>query len=165
MRDPRKQRDPARPRRLSKRAPVSLALVAGLAVAVASGVAQGDGRSSARSARALNVTDTAHLTYRKSSGLEEGTATGTLPGTVKIHFEIGPPVKATFTISTPKGWLSGTGAATLHSAGLDASFGGTITVTHGTGRYAHAHGHGGLYGVINRHTYALTVQTTGSLSY
>ena len=111
------------------------------------------------------MTDTGHLTYRKSSGLEEGTATGTLAGSVKIHFEIGPPVKATFTISTPRGSISGTGAATLHSAGLYASFGGTITVTRGTGRFAHAHGHGGLYGVVNRHTYALTVQTTGSLSY
>ncbi|MHB8241056.1 MAG: autotransporter [Solirubrobacteraceae bacterium] len=111
------------------------------------------------------MTDTAHLKYQKHSGLEEGTATGTLPGNVKIRFEIGPPVKATFTISTSKGSLSGTGSAALHSAGLYASFGGTITVTHGTGRYAHAHGHGGLYGVVNRHTYALTVQTTGSLSY
>lgn len=165
MRHLRKQLFPGRSRSSFRHALVSLVLSVGLAVVIASGVAQGDRRSSAQSARSLSVNDTAHLTYRKSSGLEEGTATGTLPGSVKIHFEIGPPVKATFTISTPRGSISGAGTATLHSAGLYASFGGTITVTHGTGRYAHAHGHGGLYGVVNRHTYALTVQTTGSLSY
>ena len=42
---------------------------------------------------------------------------------------------------------------------------GSLKVTGGTGRYKHAHGSGGLYGAINRKTDALTVQTTGKLSY
>ena len=45
------------------------------------------------------------------------------------------------------------------------SFGGTLTVTHGTGRYAHAHGQGGFYGTIDRKNYAVTIQTTGTLYY
>ena len=40
-----------------------------------------------------------------------------------------------------------------------------MSITRGTGRYVHAHGSGGFYGVLNRKTYALTVQTTGRLSY
>jgi hypothetical protein len=40
-----------------------------------------------------------------------------------------------------------------------------MSVSHGTGRYAHVHGHGGFYGTINRRTNALVVQTTGQLSY
>jgi len=40
-----------------------------------------------------------------------------------------------------------------------------MTVSHGTDRYAHAHGHGGFYGTVNRHNDALVVQTTGQLSY
>lgn len=118
--------------------------------------------------RALNVTDTAHLRFIEESGsklVEEGTATGALPGTVKVRFNVGATVAASFTIYARGGSISGTGSGSLHSSGLYASFGGSMTVTHGTGRYAHAHGHGGFFGTINRHSYAVVVQTTGSLSY
>jgi hypothetical protein len=120
-----------------------------------------------RTASTLNVNDTAHL-KRKNSGsliLEEGQASGALPGSVKARFELGPTIKAVFTISTRSGTLTGQCSAVLHSTGLYASFAGTITVTTGTGRYAKAHGRGGFYGVVNRHNYELTVQTTGHLSY
>jgi hypothetical protein len=120
-----------------------------------------------QAARALSVNDTAHL-KRKNSGsliLEEGQATGALPGSVKASFELGPTVKAVVTISTRSGTLTGRCSAVLHSTGVYASFAGTITVTKGTGRYAKAHGNGGFYGVVNRHNYELTVQTTGHLSY
>lgn len=129
---------------------------------------QGDTRQPARAARTLNVTDTAHLRYRGTSGsslIEEGVATGGLPGTVKVRFDVGATVAATFTISTPRGALIGHGKGLLHSSGRYASFGGSMIVTRGTGRYRYAHGHGGFYGVINRRTYDLTVQTTGKLSY
>lgn len=118
-------------------------------------------------ARLLSVNDTAHL-KRKNSGsliLEEGKAAGALPGSVKARFELGPTIKAVFTISTRSGTLTGQCSAVLHSTGLYASFAGTITVTAGTGSYSKARGHGGFYGVVNRHNYELTVQTTGHLSY
>jgi hypothetical protein len=123
---------------------------------------------SAHGARTLSVADTAHLRYRGSSGstlIEEGPASGGLPGTVKVRFNVGASVSAAFTISTPHGAVIGRGTGALHSSGMYASFGGSMFVTGGTGRYRHAHGHGGFYGVINRRTYALTVQTTGRLSY
>ncbi len=122
----------------------------------------------ATAARTLSVADTAHLRYHESAGsalIEEGTATGGLPGSVKVRFTVGPTVSASFTIYTHSGTLSGHGSGTLHSSGSYASFGGSMSITRGTGRYVHAHGHGGFYGVLNRRTYALTVQTTGSLSY
>jgi hypothetical protein len=122
----------------------------------------------ARVARTLNATDTAHLHLISSSGssvIEEGVATGRLPGSVRVHLEVTSSVSASFTIYTQGGTLVGHGSGVLHSSGLYASFGGSMTVTRGTGRYLHAHGRGGFYGVINRSTFVATVQTTGTLSY
>ena len=123
----------------------------------------------ARAARTLNVNDEAHLHVTGSEGEllnESGPATGSLPGTVRVRFSVSATVSGSFTIY-PRGGgsISGRGTAHLHSTGTYASFGGTMYVTHGTGRYAHAHGHGGLYGTVNRRTNALVVQTTGRLSY
>jgi hypothetical protein len=129
----------------------------------------------ARAARVLNVTDTAHLHLAHESGsmlIDQGSATGALPGTVTVEFSVGATVRATFTIRTRNGAIVGRGSGALsehkHDPGhrdVYASFGGKMTVSHGTGRYAHAHGTGGFYGVINRETYAVTIQTTGTLSY
>jgi len=122
----------------------------------------------AHAARDLNATDTARLHYLPSHGsslLEEGPATGALPGTVKLHMTVGATVKGTFTINTHNGSIAGQASGTLHGTGPYASFGGSMTINHGTGHYAHARGHGGFYGVLNRNTYAMTVQTTGTLSY
>jgi hypothetical protein len=125
--------------------------------------------SRARVARTLNVTDTTHLHFVREEAnsilLEQGVATGGLPGKVTAHLDVGARVKASFTISTRSGSLIGQGSGVLHSSGEYSSFGGSMTVTRGTGRYAHAHGHGGFYGTFNRNTYAATVQTTGTLSY
>ncbi len=125
-------------------------------------------RLTARVAPALNVSDKAQLHSVRQSGsdlLEEGQASGSLPGRVRAQFNLGATVYASFTISTPDGSISGSGSSKLHGTGVWDSFGGTITVTHGTGRYSHAHGHAGFYGVINRRTYAANVQTTGTLDY
>jgi hypothetical protein len=123
----------------------------------------------ARAAGTLNVRDESHMHLVRESGsllLEEGTATGTLPGTVKVRFDVGATVSASFTIySRSGGSITGHGMGALHSTGTYATFGGSLAVTGGTGRFRHAHGSGGLYGAINRRTYALTVQTIGKLSY
>jgi len=122
--------------------------------------------------RTLNVTDTAHLHYVKESEshlIDVGTATGTLPGTVRVSFNVGVTVAATFTIYANGGSIVGEGSGVLHKnktkSDAYVSFGGTMTVSHGSGRYAHAHGHGGFYGVIDRYNYAVVIQTTGALSY
>jgi hypothetical protein len=123
----------------------------------------------ARAARTLNVTDTAHLHLTGTSGsllIEAGPASGALPGTVGVRFRIGATVSGSFTIY-PRGGgsISGHGTATLRSSGTYSSFGGSMSVSSGSGRYAGAHGSGGFYGIVNRRTDELTVQTTGKLSY
>jgi hypothetical protein len=121
-------------------------------------------------ARTLNVKDEGHLHLSgKPEGsliVEEGAVSGTLPGTVKVRFDVGATVTAQFTIY-PRGGgsISGHGSGALHSTSLYSTFGGTLSVTSGTGRFKHVRGSGGLYGAINRKTDALTVQTTGRLSY
>jgi hypothetical protein len=118
--------------------------------------------------RAVSVDDTGHLHLLKAFGsvlLEEGAAAGTLPGLAKVRLVVGSTVIASFTIQTKYGTIDGSGSAALHSSGRYASFGGSLSVSHGTGSYAHAHGSGKLYGVIDRRSSALTVQTVGTLSY
>lgn len=133
------------------------------------GAGQASARRTAQAARTLNVTDEAHMRLTGTAGsllLEEGPATGALPGTVKVRFTVGATISGAFTIY-PRGGgsITGQGSAQLHSTGAYASFGGSMSVSHGSGRYAHAHGHGGFYGTVNRHTDALVIQTTGRLSY
>ncbi|HXB64627.1 MAG TPA: hypothetical protein VNV42_07105 [Solirubrobacteraceae bacterium] len=114
------------------------------------------------------MTDTAKLHYTKHTGsqlLEEGSAQGALPGNMHARLTIGATFTATFTIHTHNGTIEGHGTATPHGSGLTESFTGTLTITGGTGRYTHAHGHAALSGTFNRRTYALVLKTTGSLSY
>jgi hypothetical protein len=120
------------------------------------------------SAASVNVNDTGRLHLLKASGsimLEQGPVTGTLAGTARVILDVGATVKATFSIRTRGGSISGRGAATLHSSGRYASFGGRLSVTGGSGRYVRARGGGHLYGVIDRRTDAVTVQTIGRLYY
>lgn len=124
----------------------------------------------AHAARTLSVKDEGHLHLagRPEGSLivEEGAVSGTLPGTVKVRFDVGATVTAQFTIyARGGGSVSGHGSGALHSTSLYSTFGGTLSVTSGTGRFRHAHGTGGLYGAIDRKTDALTVQAIGKLSY
>jgi hypothetical protein len=118
---------------------------------------------------AVIAADEAHLHVVEASGsllIEEGQASGGLPGTVKVSFRVGTSISGAFTLYPRAGGsLTGHGKATLHSTGRYASFAGSLTITGGTGRYTHAHGTGGLYGTVNRHNDALVVQTTGRLGY
>jgi hypothetical protein len=150
------------------RSAVLAAVPLGLAVLACVGAA--DAASvHARAARTLNVRDEAHLRLVNTAGEvleEEGPATGALPGKVKARFEVGTSITGSFIVyPNGGGSITGHGSAGLHSTGTYASFGGTLTVSHGSGRYAHAHGSGGLYGTVNRRTDALVIQTTGRLSY
>lgn len=123
----------------------------------------------ANAAHVVNVKDEGHLHSVRSSGselVEEGPMSGTIPGKVKVSFNIGPTISAKFTIyANGGGSINGSGGGTLHSTGVYSSFGGSLKVTGGSGRYAHAHGSGNLFGAINRKTYALTIQAVGKLYY
>jgi hypothetical protein len=148
----------------------ALACTAGTALLLASAAASANVASpSAHTSRVLKATDTAHLRFIPPAHgqvlSEEGSVQGTIPGTMRVHVTLGGTVKATFTIYTSGGSISGHGTAIPHGLGIYESFAGTLVATSGTGRYSHAHGHAGLYGTFDRRTYGLVVQTTGSLSY
>ena len=125
-------------------------------------------------ARTLKATDTAQLHKVSVSGsslIEEGKATGTLPGKMRASVDVSADISGTFKITVPGvGTITGRGTATLTPPTGNRptpyeSFHGTVTVKGGTGRFAHAHGQTGLYGTFDRDTYALVIQTTGTLAY
>jgi hypothetical protein len=122
----------------------------------------------ARASRSLNATITAHLHLVKAEGselFEEGAVSGALPGSMRAELKTGAVYTGSFTTHTHGGSIKGRGTATPHGSGRYQSFSGTFVVTGGTGRYAHVSGRAGLYGVFDRRTDAVTVQTTGKLSY
>jgi hypothetical protein len=121
-----------------------------------------------RAAHAVTGTETGRLHFLRSSGsrlFEEGPASGPLPGHIKADLDVGATFSGTVTIYARGGTVTGHGTATPHGSGRYESFAGTLTVTGGTGRYAHARGHGGFYGTFDRKTYAVVVQTTGKYFY
>jgi hypothetical protein len=125
----------------------------------------------ASAARTLTVKDEGRLRLVKSSGsqlIDEGPATGTFPGTVRIVFvyDGDPTVSAQVTIYGHGGSIQAHGTGDLSSpTSASPSFKGTLTISGGAGRYAHARGTGELYGVFYRRSYAITVQTQGTLRY
>jgi hypothetical protein len=141
--------------------------VVGLSVAVFCCQSAGSPEA-ARTARTERLAMTAHLRYVTARGsylLEEGSAVGPLAGPVKARVRFTADISGSFAFYPRGGSISGYGSAKLHESGTYVSFGGTVTITGGTGRFAHAHGSGGLYGVYNRRTLGLTIQTTGDVSY
>jgi hypothetical protein len=125
----------------------------------------------ARAARSVTVHDEAHLHLIRSSGsllIDEGAASGTLPGTVLLRFTYdgSPTVGARFTIRGAGWTIEARGQGKLSNpTSPNPSFSGSLTIASGSGRFAHAHGSGELYGVFHRRGYGLTVQAIGKLTY
>lgn len=145
-----------------------LCACAALALAATAAPAPAARQPQAHSARSIKVDDTGRLSLLKAFGsvlIERGSAKGTLPGEANVRMTVASSVRASFSIRAQGGAIYGHGGASLHSGGRYASFGGWLSVSSGSGRYAHAHGSGKLYGVIDRRTHTLTVQTVGTLSY
>jgi hypothetical protein len=143
----------------------SLVTIAIVALALSSSSATG--HATAHAVRVLDGTDTAHLhlVHSGETLLEEGPASGTLPGRMRAELHIGPIYTGSFTIYTHNGRITGSGRANPHGSGRYQSFAGTLTITSGSGLYAHVHGRDGLFGVFDRRSYAAVVTTTGRLSY
>jgi len=147
-----------------------LILAGGSATALDSAWASGGAGSSVsvQAARALRATDRAALHYVSASGsllYEEGRASGTLAGRMKVHLLLGSILRGNFTIYLRSGSIKGRGQGVPHGSGVYESFAGWLVITGGTGRYSHASGRARLYGTFNRNTYALLVQTTGTLGF
>jgi phage gpG-like protein len=125
----------------------------------------------AQASSVLNVHDEGHLRFVHASGsviIDEGRVSGTFPGSAKVRFLYNgePDVSARFTITGHGGSISARGTGRLSSpTSPSPSFSGHMTITGGTGRYAHIHGSGELFGVYYRRSYGLTVQAIGKLPY
>ena len=122
-------------------------------------------------ARTLHVRDEGHLRFLSSSGsqlIDEGPASGTIPGNVRVRFTYNgnPEVFAQFTIRGHHGSIMGHAHGRLSNpTSTSPSLRGSLSITGGSGRYAHAGGGGELFGVFNRRSYGLIVQTIATLRY
>lgn len=126
------------------------------------------GHVRARAAHTLRITDTAHLRLTKASGSllhEAGPVAGTLSGDMHADLNIGASFAGNFTIYARGGTIRGHGSAVPHGSGRYESFGGSLVVTGGSGRFAHVRGRGGLFGTFDRRAFSFVIQTTGALSY
>jgi len=102
----------------------------------------------------------------EGSELEEsGPVVGVLTGTARGKLHLGAVFKASFTITTRNGSITGEGTAIPGVAHTYQSFSGSFTSLRGTGRYAHIRGRPRLSGVLDRHTDSVVIETTGELRY
>jgi hypothetical protein len=112
----------------------------------------------------LTGTATAQLHLVKANGarlIEEGPVTGALRGSARAELDLGAIFTAAFTIYTHTGSITGKGQANPHGAGRYESFSGSFQAIKGSGRYAHITGRAALYGVFDRRTDSVVIQTTG----
>lgn len=132
---------------------------------------EGATASSAPAASSMKVTEHVVLKLAKRTGTTKfehtGRATGTLSGSVRSIITLTHSVvlHGTVTINTSRGKLRLKVDGRARSLALRARFSGTATIAGGTGRYAHARGTGTFTGVVNRSTWAATIDSSGSFSY
>lgn len=139
----------------------------------AGGTATGVGAArlvSAHAARtfSLNETGSLHLTSKHGFTLnEQGSASGTISGTIYVHLSIVSTSRVTAEVSIyPSGGsITGEGSARYARGSQTANFSGSMTIARGSGSYAHAHGSGlSFSGTIQRSNDAVTVHVNGDVS-
>ncbi len=135
-----------------------------------SSAARSIGSPPAHAARTITLNESGQLHRTSHSGLklnEQGSASGTIKGTIYIHLDVVSPNRVTAEVSIyPSGGsLTGTGSADYRVNGGTASFTGTMSIDRGTGSYAGAHGSGlSFSGTIQRLSGAVTVHLSGKMS-
>jgi hypothetical protein len=145
--------------------------------AVVTAVAFGTGAAGAASphataARSINLNDSAKLHLANHKGVllkEEGTAKGTLGGTLYLQLKVTSTRSVSAEIQvypTKGGSISGKAKASYRVAGSTASFSGTMTITKGSGTYSKAKASAlSFSGTIQRSNDAVTVHVSGKMSY
>jgi hypothetical protein len=152
---------------------VRLLVLSAFVAAVPIGLGRASASASASkgvAARTIVLHESGVLRLTSHHGLtlnEQGTASGTIRGTIYIHLNVVSTnrITAEVNIYPNGGSLTGNASASYRPAGAVASFSGTMTVSRGTGSYGHAHGSGLTFtGAIQRSNDLVTVKMTGSLS-
>ena len=121
-------------------------------------------------ARAITLNESGRLRLTGKRGFtlnEQGSASGTITGTIYIHLHIVSNTKVTAEVNIyPRGGsLTGSGSAAYHVVGGEALFAGTLSITRGTGTYANARAdHLAFTGAIQRRNDAVAVHLSGPLS-
>jgi hypothetical protein len=143
------------------------AVAASVAIAGASTVAGAAGPT-ADTARTVPAIEHVTLTLVAKSGTKfqhKGRATGTVAGSVTSRITLTSlSITGTVTVRAKGGTLRLKVRGTARSGGLRSKFDGTATMSGGTGRYAKARGKGTFTGVVNRRTWAATLDARGSLT-
>jgi hypothetical protein len=146
----------------------ALLLVATTLIAGVSPLTLASPAASADAARSQKLEEHAQLRLVKKTGTRfqhRGTARGTLDGDVTSTITLSSlSLAGVVKITTKGGSLTLQVKGTARSGGLRSRFDGTVTVKSGTGRYARARGRGRFQGVVNRRTWAATLDATGVLS-
>jgi hypothetical protein len=99
---------------------------------------------------------------------EKGTFSGSQSGTIAIRFTSVTSTSggATFAAYSSGGAISGQTTTRGHVVGAKVYFTGVMSVTGGSGRYAHAHGRNLEFsGVVDRRTFHANTHMQGSISY
>jgi len=126
-------------------------------------------RQRATTARVTHLSETAQLHLVAHQGTqvlhEEGQASGTLRGRLVVVINIGyTEATVTFTARSSAGTLSGRGVESYYVSGKIAHFSGRMSVTGGTGAYAHASGSRlQTTGLIKRAHYEVQMTVNGAL--
>jgi hypothetical protein len=132
--------------------------------------AGGASGATAVAARTISLSETGklHLTSHHGFHLnEQGTASGTIKGTIYIHLDVSSQTRMTAEVNIypSNGSLSGYGTGSYRSNGGQATFSGTLSISRGTGSYAGAHASSlSFSGTIQRVNDAATVRVSGPLT-
>jgi hypothetical protein len=124
--------------------------------------------SNAIAARTVPATEHVTLALVKKTGTKfqhKGRVSGTVTGSVTSQITLTSlSITGTVTMRAKDGTLQLKVRGTARSGGLRSKFDGTATMTDGTGRYAGARGKGTFTGVVNRRTWAATLDARGALT-
>lgn len=114
--------------------------------------------------------ETAQLRVLSRQGIvfnEQGPASGTFKCTLTLRLTAKVThVGIQFSADPSGGSLRGEGSANVQAEGAVGRVTGTVSITGGSGRYAHAHASGlAITGTVNRHNYDLSIRVSGTMSY
>ena len=126
-------------------------------------------QGNAKEARTVRLVENARLKLRSEKGatiIEHGEAKGTYHAPIVAVFTIRPKsVIAHVTIYPTGGSITGSANASYKIVGNLGYFGGTFTLGHCTGKYAHVaevnHKPLGISGIINRYNFETEVKANG----